>query len=261
MSGRTPPVLALRRRPGWRSRSARPCRPAARSAPAAARPSGPRTCGARSALTSCLVSSCSRSELERIARDLLAQPRVGRLALLLDGAQLALDALQRGRHRVEQLADRLGAGRGVAVGLRRERRRRLLDPALGERDELLVVAGQRVGRQRLERLLQLGVAAGEQLLPLRARLPLAAQRRACAAAASDSARRSRSRAGRAARPARRAAATQAGPLGAQPGGVGPQHRGGVGRRLRRLGGREPGPGRHERTTRRPRRARRRRSRR
>jgi hypothetical protein len=177
-------------------------------------------------------------------RDLLAQPRVGRLPLLLDGAQLPLHPLQRGRHRVQQLPDRLRAGSHVTVGLRRERRRRLLDPPLGERDELLVVAGERVGRQRLERLLQLGVPAGEQGLPLHARLPLAAQR----------GRRGRRLRLGLPQPLDRAIVRRAQlleprheacPLGTQPRRVGSQHRGGVGRRLRRLGRREPGPGRHE----------------
>ena len=106
---------------------------------------------------------------------LLAQPRVGRLALPLDRAQLPLDALQRRRHRVEQLPDGRGAGRGVAIGLGGERGRGLLEPALGERDELLRVVRQRVRRQRGERLLQLDVARGEQLLAAGVRHALALQ--------------------------------------------------------------------------------------
>ena len=107
---------------------------------------------------------------------LLAQPRVGRLALPLDRAQLALDALQRRRHRVEQL--RRWPRRGPRCRRRpwRQRGRGLLDPALGQRDELLGVVRPTRRPTARERLLQLDVAAGEQLLPTGGAVPLALQR-------------------------------------------------------------------------------------
>ena len=170
MSGRTPPCSPWP--VTWVAKSQCSTMPASCTIRSScSSPHRPRTCGARSALTSCLVSPRSCSELVAHRADLLAQPGVGGLALLLHGAQLALDPLQRGGHRVQQLGDGVRPGRGVAVGLGVQRGRGLLDPALGERDELLVVAGQRVGGERLEGLLQLGVAAEQQLLALRARPP------------------------------------------------------------------------------------------
>ena len=169
---------------------------------------------------------------------LLAQPRVGRLALLLHRAQLALDALQRGRHRVEQLPDRGGARRGVAVGLGGERGRRLLQPALGERDELLGVVRQRVGRERGERLLQLRVARGEQLFA-----PGVAARSLSRAASVDAAAASAR-----AQPFEHALVgaaelvepgAQAAALGPEPSGFGAQGRRGVGRGAGGLGHRGP----------------------
>ena len=104
--------------------------------------------------------------------DLLPQPDVGALALLLDVPQLALDPLQRCRHRVEQCADRPVAHRGVA----RQRGGRLLDPALRQRDELLVVRRQRVRREGTEGPRELLVPAGEQLLSAGRALAFGAQR-------------------------------------------------------------------------------------
>jgi hypothetical protein len=116
--------------------------------------------------------------------------------------------------------------------------------ALRERDELLVVAGQRVGRQRLERLLQLGVAPGEHGLPLRARFPFAAQRRRggrrLRLGLAKPVDREVVRGGQLVEPLH-----EPGPLGAQARGVGPEHRRGVGGGPRGLGCGEPGPGRQE----------------
>ena len=75
-------------------------------------------------------------------RDLLQQGRVRALAAALDLADLRLDLAERLPQRPDQALDRLLALVQVAAGLGG----RLLEPGLGQPDERLVVAGQRLAR-------------------------------------------------------------------------------------------------------------------
>ena len=96
--------------------------------------------------------------------DLLQQGRVRALAAALDLADLRLDLAERLLDRPDQALDRLLALVQVAAGLGG----RLLQPGLGQPDERLVVAGQRLAGQRRERVPQpllagpLGVQGGRR---------------------------------------------------------------------------------------------------
>ncbi len=95
----------------------------------------------------------------RHLRELLADLAVGFLARLLQRADLLVHLVERGLHRSDQRVDRDLALLEVALGALLELRER----GLGEVEERLVVASQRVGRKRLEAVLEGALRLGDEL--------------------------------------------------------------------------------------------------
>ncbi len=113
-------------------------------------PQRPRVWGERRAVTRLRVSLLELLVSQVELGQLLAQPLVGALPIQLDLPQPELVARQRLAQRVEQLRDGLLALGEVALG----RRAGLVEFRVGQGQELLVVAGQGLGRQ-------LGEGAGQ----------------------------------------------------------------------------------------------------
>ena len=140
MSGRSDAVLGGRRLLLLEVAVLEHARPPRRRGAASSRPSGPASAGERSAVTRFRVSFCSCSWPEVQRRHPLVQVGVGALALDLHVLEAPLVAGQGLAQRVQQLRDRLLALREVALG----RRAGLVELGVGQREELLVVLGQRL---------------------------------------------------------------------------------------------------------------------